>query len=200
MFARKFLDEVSDLAHGFNADDVDRLAYSLAALRANHQRLFLFGLGGSAANASHAAADFRRMCGLEVHCATDNVAELSASINDDGWELCFVEWLKRFNPVPGEAIMVFSVGGGNRPANISVPIIRVCDWAAAMCLQVFGIVGRDGGAVKERGDVVLVVPPAFPENVTAHTEAFQGILWHCLAFHPALNLRAGKWESTHAAT
>ena len=166
---------------------------ALANLRKNGGRLFLLGVGGSAANCSHAVNDFRKLCGIESYAPTDNVAELTARINDDGWDGALAEWLKVSRLQANDALFIMSVGGGNQEKQVSVNLIQAIDLARERGSKVFGIVGRDGGYTKRMGDVVVLVPTVDEQLVTPHTEAFQAIVWHCLVSHPIVQIRATKW-------
>lgn len=186
--AARYLAEVGRIAAQIYSGDVERMVDELAALRARGGRLFLAGLGGSAANCSHAAADFRTLCGIEA-MAADSMAELTAGANDEGWPGAF-QGLMRFARA-GDALMVLSVGGG--AGVVSVPLLQAVNRAKLAGISVFGLVGRDGGYVKERGDCVIVVPTVEASRVTPHTEAFQMVLIHCLVSHPLLQQRPTKW-------
>ena len=164
------------------------------ALRERGGRLFLLGVGGSAANCSHAVNDFRKLCGIEAYTPVDNVSELTARTNDEGWETVFVEWLKVSRANQDDAIFVFSVGGGNAERHVSVNLVRALDEAKKRQMKIFGVVGRQGGHTKKVGDAVVVIPTVNPEHITPHTEAFQAVVWHCLVSHPKLQLASTKWE------
>jgi D-sedoheptulose 7-phosphate isomerase len=172
---------------------IETLCDELVALRERRGRLFLIGVGGGAANCSHAANDFRKLCGLEAYAPTDNIAEITARTNDEGWSTIFSEWLKVSRANSTDAIMVFSVGGGNLAQNVSPNVVRGLQEAKARGLKIFGIVGRDGGYAREVGDVVVVVPTLSQARVTPHTEAFQAVIWHCLVSHPKLQQNPTKW-------
>lgn len=185
--ASDFLAEVSDIANQMVAGEINLLVEELVRLRLFAGRLFIAGLGGSAANASHAANDFRKLCGIEASCLTDNVAELTARANDDGWNNIFGTefWTKR------DALMVLSVGGGT--LNTSFPLCLAIDAAKARKMRVMGIVGRDGGYTKQHGDAVVVIPTVNDKHVTPHTEAFQMVILHLLVSHPELQTKKTKW-------
>jgi len=172
---------------------IEGLASELALLRDRGGRLFLIGVGGSAANCSHAVNDFRKLCGIETYSPVDNVAELSARANDEGWDTVFAGWLEASRLSAKDSILVYSVGGGDAGRNISVNIIKAVDFAKSRCAKVFGIVGRDGGYTAKHGDVVVVIPQVNPGWVTPLSEAFQAVVWHCLVSHPALQRRQTKW-------
>lgn len=197
-FTRQFLGEVSQIVSTIDADSVERLATGLAAVRDGGGRLFILGVGGSAGHASHAVNDFRKICGFEAYAPTDNVSELTARTNDEGWESTFVEWLKTSRLSRADALLIFSVGGGNKEKNVSVNLIRAIDLARERGAKVFGIVGRDGGYTAEAADECVVIPPLFRERITPHTEGLCAVVWHLLVSHPALQQSATKWESLAA--
>ena len=173
---------------------IERLAGELAALRDRDGRLFLLGVGGSAGNCSHAVNDFRKLCGIEAYSPIDNVSELTARTNDEGWPAVFDAWLRTSNAGPNDAILVFSVGGGDAERNVSPNIVRALDEARKRGTRILGIVGRDGGYTRKVGDVVLVVPTVEAAFITPHAESFQAVIWHCLVSHPRVMLQANKWE------
>lgn len=191
--ARIFLVEAAEICRTIDAAEIDRLAEALAALRARGGRLFVLGSGGSAGNAGHAVNDFRKLCGIEAYAPTDNVSELTARTNDEGWHTTFSEWLKVSRANDKDAVLVFSVGGGDAERNVSPNIVEGLKVAKARGLKVFGIVGRDGGHTKKVGDVVVLVPTVAAERVTPHAEAFQAVVWHSLVSHPILQTNATKW-------
>lgn len=196
--ADRFMECVGAVALAINAGAIDDMASDLATLRGRNGRLFILGVGGSAANASHAVNDFRKLCGIETYAPTDNVSELSARTNDDGWESVFSEWLVGSRLSSNDAILVLSVGGGSLEKKVSVNIVRAIDHAKSVGARVFGIVGRDGGYTKRQGDCVIVVPIVQPDLVTPISESFQGIVWHALVSHPVLAMQKAKWESVAA--
>jgi D-sedoheptulose 7-phosphate isomerase len=175
---------------------IERMVGELSELRGRGGRLFILGVGGSAGNASHAVNDFRKICGIEAYAPTDNVSELTARINDDGWETSFSEWLKVSRLSKSDALFVFSVGGGNLEKNVSPNLVRALQLAKEVGAKVLGVVGRDGGYTARVADACVVIPTVNPEGVTPHTEAFQAVVWHLLVSHPELLKRAMKWEST----
>lgn len=195
--ATDFLDQIAQTALLLHAPSIERLATELTALRGTG-RLFILGVGGSAANAGHAVNDFRKLCGIEAYAPTDNVSELSARTNDDGWETVFAEWLKVSRLNDRDAILVLSVGGGNAEKNVSVNLIRAIDHAREVGASVYGIVGRDGGYTASSADVVVRIPMTVPELVTPLSEAFQAVVWHALISHPALAVQKAKWEAVAA--
>jgi D-sedoheptulose 7-phosphate isomerase len=186
------------IAAAIDYSAVERIALKLKALRACGGRLFILGVGGSAANSSHAVNDFRKLAGIEAYAPTDNVAELTARTNDEGWDTVFDSWLRTSRANEKDAVLVLSVGGGDAGRNVSVNIVRAVDESRQRGLAIYGFVGRDGGYTKRMGDEVIVVPTVDPSHVTPHTESFQAALWHCLVFHPALMVQQSKWESLDA--
>jgi D-sedoheptulose 7-phosphate isomerase len=194
--ARKYLAEAIEILNQLDADAVERLAALLAAVRGRDGRLFVLGVGGSAANASHAVNDFRKICGIETYAPTDNVAELTARVNDEGWETTFERWLEVSRLGPSDMLLVLSVGGGNLEKNVSPNLVRALALAKRVGASIGGIVGRDGGYTAQVADTCVVVPTVNPDAVTPHTEAFQAVIWHLLVSHPALQRAATKWEST----
>ena len=193
-----FLAEAQAVAGRIASDMVERIADGLAELRARGGRLFLLGVGGSAANCSHAANDFRKLCGIEAYTPVDNVAELTARANDEGWETVFAAWLAVSRAGKKDAVLVFSVGGGDADRNISVNLVRGLDEARRRGCRIFGVVGREGGYTKRVGDAVVVIPTVNAERVTPHAEAFQAVVWHCLVSHPKLQTAPAKWEGAAA--
>jgi D-sedoheptulose 7-phosphate isomerase len=172
---------------------VELLANELASLRERGGRLFILGVGGSAGNSSHAVNDFRKLCGIEAYSPVDNVSELTARTNDEGWDTVFSGWLEISKLSGRDAILIFSVGGGDIERNISANIVKAIELAKSRGAKVFGVVGRGTGHTARSGDVVVVVPEVNPERVTPHSEAFQAVVWHCLVSHPALQVRRTKW-------
>jgi D-sedoheptulose 7-phosphate isomerase len=191
--ATNFMAEVSDIASRLSAGTIESLCDELVSLRERQGRLFIVGVGGSAANCAHAVNDFRKLCNIEAYAPTDNVSELTARTNDEGWETIFSEWLKVSRASPRDALFVLSVGGGDVEKNVSPNIVAAVREAKDRGLRVLGIVGRNGGFTKEVGDVVVVVPTAEQSRVTPHAEAFQAVIWHCLVSHPKLQKNATKW-------
>jgi D-sedoheptulose 7-phosphate isomerase len=188
--------EVQEIAKTIDLQAIGSIADGLADLRTRGGRLFLLGVGGSAANCSHAVNDFRKLCGIEAYTPVDNVSELTARTNDEGWETVFAAWLKVSRANNNDAVFVFSVGGGDAEENISVNLIRALDEAKRRGLKIYGVVGRQGGYTKLVGDAVVVVPTVNSAHVTPHTEAFHAVVWHCLVSHPKLQIAGTKWEST----
>jgi D-sedoheptulose 7-phosphate isomerase len=193
MHAQTYFQEVAKLAQQVDIAAVERLAAELASLRQRGGRLFVLGVGGSAGNCSHAVNDFRKLCDIEAYAPTDNVSELTARTNDEGWETVFAAWLRTSRANAKDAVLVFSVGGGNLEKNVSPNIVAGLKEAKERGLRILGVVGRDGGYTKQVGDCVIVVPTVDASRVTPHTEAFQAVVWHCLVSHPALQQIATKW-------
>ncbi len=194
-FSREFLDETVDIVRRIDAAAIDRMASALAQIRDAGGRLFIIGVGGSAAHASHAVNDFRKICRFEAYTPTDNVSELTARVNDEGWESCFAEWLKISQVGARDAVMVFSVGGGSVEKNVSVNVVRAIDEARKHGAKVFGIVGKDGGYTKRVAEECVVIPTASRDRITPHTEGLCAVVWHLLVSHPALKVAQTKWES-----
>jgi D-sedoheptulose 7-phosphate isomerase len=195
-YIEKYLDEVKKIVDGLDRSVIDKMVMLLAEVRKNRGRLFLLGVGGSAGNASHAVNDFRKLAGFEAYTPVDNVSELMARTNDEGWDTVFSEWLKGSNLGPKDAVLVFSVGGGNAERNISANLVRALEFSREVKAKVLGIVGRDGGFTAKVADACLIVPTVNPETVTPHAESFQGVVWHLIASDPRLKLVDNKWEST----
>lgn len=195
-FTEQFLEESITLIKGIDVAQTEAMATGLAAVRDGGGRLFILGVGGSAGHASHAVNDFRKICGFEAYTPTDNVSELTARTNDEGWDTTFSEWLKGSRLTGKDALLIFSVGGGNREKNVSVNLVRALELAKERGAKVFGIVGRDGGYTKQVADACVIVPTVHKDRVTPHTEGFAAVLWHLLVSHPALQQKATKWEST----
>ncbi|HXH37738.1 MAG TPA: SIS domain-containing protein [Thermoanaerobaculia bacterium] len=195
-YTERHLAESADIIRRFDVNAIERLAELLADLRRRGGRLFLLGVGGSAANCSHAVNDFRKICGIEAYAPTDNVSELTARTNDEGWASVFVEWLKVSRLVAEDMVLVLSVGGGNVEKNVSPNLVSALQHAKEIGAKIGGIVGRDGGYTATVADACVIVPTVNPENVTPHTEAFQAVVWHLLVSHPKLKVTQTKWEST----
>lgn len=191
--AERYFEEARKIINELDVQAIEMMAHAFAELRARDGRLFVLGVGGSAANASHAVNDFRKLCGIETYAPTDNVSELTARTNDDGWNSVFASWLKTSRISNRDVILVLSVGGGNASQDVSVNLIQAIKEAKENGAMVFGIVGRDGGFTKQYGDHVLVIPVIEPKHITPHTEAFQAIILHCLVSHPALQIQPTKW-------
>lgn len=194
-FSRAFLDESIEVIRRIDADLVDHVATGLGAVRDGGGRLFILGVGGSAGHASHAVNDFRKICQFEAYTPTDNVSELTARVNDEGWDSCFSEWLKGSRINAKDAVLVFSVGGGNVEKNVSVNLVRAIDEARHAGAKVFGIVGKDGGYTNQVADACVLIPVVSPDRITPHTEGLAAVVWHLLVSHPALKVTQTKWES-----
>lgn len=194
-FARAFLEGISLIAARIDEGAIERLAQSIAEVREAQGRLFFLGVGGGAGHASHAVNDFRKLAGLECYTPTDNVSELTARINDEGWDHSFTAWLEGSRLSARDAVFVFSVGGGSLDPLVSANIVHAVGLARKVGARVFGVVGRDGGYTLAHGDVVVVVPTVDQDLVTPHTEAYQAVVWHLLVSHPAVAARAARWES-----
>jgi len=197
-YARRHLDETARVVAGLDADAIERVAALLADLRARGGRLFFLGVGGSAANCSHAVNDFRKIAGIEAYTPVDNVSELTARTNDEGWETVFVTWLEGSRLTPKDMIFIFSVGGGSLERNVSPNLVRALQYAKQIGSQVVGIVGRDGGYTARVADACVIVPTVNPDTITPHAESFQSVVWHLLVSHPSLKAAQTKWESTAA--
>jgi D-sedoheptulose 7-phosphate isomerase len=195
-FVRTYLDETVTAVRGLDGAAIDAMATGLARVRAGGGRLFLLGVGGSAGHASHAVNDFRKICGFEAYAPTDNVSELTARVNDEGWETSFSEWLKVSRLGRTDGVLVFSVGGGNREKNVSPNLVRALELARERGAAVFGVVGKDGGATKAAAEACVIIPTVSPDRITPHTEGLCAVVWHLLVSHPALKQTATKWEST----
>jgi D-sedoheptulose 7-phosphate isomerase len=193
-FATNHLQETKDIIDRLDTGVIERMASLLAEAREKNARVFFLGVGGSAGNCSHAVNDFRKIVGIEAYAPTDNVSELTARTNDEGWETVFVEWLKVSHLRADDVIFVFSVGGGNLEKNVSPNLVRALQYAKTIGAKIVGVVGRDGGYTAKVGDAVCVVPTVNPDAITPHAEAFQAVIWHLLVTHPALKARQTKWE------
>jgi D-sedoheptulose 7-phosphate isomerase len=194
-FASRYLQEAKQIIDQLDVAIIDRIAEELAALRRKGGRLFFLGVGGSAGNCSHAVNDFRKIADIEAYAPTDNVSELTARTNDEGWETVFVEWLKTSRLRVGDAVFVLSVGGGDLEKNVSPNLVRALQYAKTVGARILGVVGRNGGYTAKVGDAVCIIPTVNPDAVTPHSEAFQAVVWHLLVSHPALKITQTKWES-----
>ena len=194
-FSEQFLAEAVEIIRRVDVASVEAVAQLLAACRAGGGRLFILGVGGSAANASHAVNDFRKICGLEAYAPTDNVSELTARTNDEGWAGVFEGWLRVSRLRSSDALLILSVGGGNLEKQVSPNLVAAVQYAKTVGARVAGIVGRDGGYTAQAADACILVPVVNPQHVTPHTEAFQAVLWHLLVTHPSLKAAETKWES-----
>ena len=195
-FARQYIDEATKILAKLDESAIERMATLLADVRRRGGRLFFLGVGGSAANASHAVNDFRKIAGIESYAPTDNVSELTARTNDEGWETVFSTWLRTSRLSKNDAVFVFSVGGGDLERNISPNLVRALEYAKQVGASILGVVGRDGGYTAKVADAAVIVPTVNPANVTPHAEAFQGVIWHLLVSHPAVRVAQTKWESS----
>ena len=192
-FAESFLSETADILKQLDAASIERAADGLAAVRDGGGRLFILGVGGSAGHAGHAVNDFRKLCAFEAYAPTDNVSELTARVNDEGWDTCFSEWLKVSRLNKADGVLVFSVGGGNREHNVSMNLVKSLELARSVGAKIFGIVGRDGGYTKEVADACVVIPTVAASRVTPHTEGLCAVVWHLLVSHPSLQRSPTKW-------
>ena len=188
-----YFSELVEISQLVDSDTIEQTVSELVKVREGGGRLFVLGVGGSAANAQHAVNDFRKLCHIEAYAPTDNVSELTARVNDEGWETVFQAWLMISKITQNDAVFVLSVGGGNKAANVSVNLINALDLALEVKATILGIVGRDGGYTAKVADSVIKVPPISSQRVTPHTEAFQAVIWHCIVSHPRLQLQATKW-------
>ena len=195
-FIATYLDETVRAVQGLDAAAIEAVATGLARVRDAGGRLFILGVGGSAGHASHAVNDFRKLCAFEAYAPTDNVSELTARVNDDGWDRSFADWLNVSRLGPRDAVLVFSVGGGNKEKNVSANLVRALELAAVQKSAVFGVVGRDGGATRTAATACVLIPTVSPDRITPHTEGLCAVVWHLLVSHPALKRAATKWEST----
>jgi len=194
-FIDQYFNEAKIIIDKIDRDQILKMISIINKTRSNNGRMFILGVGGGAGHASHAVNDFRKICGLEAYTPTDNVSELTARVNDDGWETAYVNWLKISKLNKNDILLVFSVGGGNLEKNISVNILKSLELAKKLGTRICGIVGRDGGYTAEVADACVVIPPINPETVTPHTESFQAVIWHLLVSHPDLQKYEMKWES-----
>jgi D-sedoheptulose 7-phosphate isomerase len=187
--------EVALVAEKIERMAIEKMVDLLFEIRRNKGRLFFLGVGGGAGNATHAVNDFRKICGIESYSPCDNVSELTARINDDGWDSVFTEWLKGSRLCCNDGVFIFSVGGGNLEKNVSTNLVRALQYAKGLGAKVFGIIGRDGGFTGQVADACLIVPTINAKNITPHTEAFQSVIWHLIVSHPRMRLSEMKWES-----
>ena len=194
-FSATFLAETVEILRLLDVREIEKMASSLHAVRAAGGRLFILGVGGSAGHAGHAVNDFRKLCGFESYAPTDNVSELTARVNDEGWESTFSEWLVGSHLSPSDGVLVFSVGGGNREKRISLNIVQAVETASRIGAHVLGVVGRDGGTTRKLAEACVVIPTVSPERVTPHTEGLCAVVWHLLVSHPLLQSRSTRWES-----
>jgi D-sedoheptulose 7-phosphate isomerase len=198
-YINSYLNEAKEIADKIDRDSIHKIIEILNDVRSQKGRLFILGVGGGAGHASHAVNDFRKLAGIESYTPVDNVAELTARTNDEGWDSVFVEWLKGSALGAKDAVLVFSVGGGNAEKNVSTNIVAALKFAKSVGAKILGVVGRDGGYTKQVADACAVVPVVNPDNVTPHTEAFQAVIWHLIVSHPKFKENKGKWESVQTA-
>lgn len=194
-YIKQYLKEVNEIAGSLDKDQISRMADIISELKQSGGRIFFLGVGGGAGNASHAVNDFRKIAGIESYSPTDNVSELTARINDDGWDTTYVNWLKGSRLKREDCIFIFSVGGGNEEMNISVNLVNALKYAKATGAKIIGIVGKDGGYTAKTADACVIIPTVNPETITPHTESFQGTIWHLLVSHPKIKTFEMKWES-----
>ncbi len=194
-FIKRFLAESNTIIENLNVKEIEKAVDLLSVAREKQGRLFILGVGGSAANASHAVNDFRKIVGMEAYAPTDNVAELTARTNDEGWNSVFVRWLEVSRLTSNDVILILSVGGGNVEKNVSPNLVAALQYANEKNAKIIGIVGRDGGYTAKVAHACILIPTCTPENITPHTEAFQSIIWHLFVSHPKLKLTQTKWES-----
>ncbi|MFZ5736400.1 SIS domain-containing protein [Rhodopseudomonas palustris] len=198
-YAEQHMREAVDIIGKMDLTQIEKMADLLAGVKADGGRIFFLGVGGSAGNCSHAVNDFRKIVGIESYAPTDNVSELTARTNDEGWATIFVEWLKISKLKLADVLFVFSVGGGNLEKNISPNLVTALQYAKTVGSKVVGVVGRDGGYTAQVADACVIVPVVNPDNITPHSEAFQAVVWHLLVSHPKLKANQTKWESAVAA-
>lgn len=191
----EYLQDAIEITKRIDQSEIEKMVNKLVDVREDGGRIFFIGVGGGAGNASHAVNDFRKIAGIESYAPTDNVSELTARINDEGWETCYAEWLRVSRLCSDDAIFVFSVGGGDKEKNISVNLIRALEFGKEVGAKVFGITGRDGGFTAQIADACVIVPTVRTNMITTHTESFQVVLWHLLVSHPKLMKASMKWES-----
>ena len=196
-FTKEFIKECNIVLEKINQNDIEKVAETLAEIREQNGRLFIIGSGGGAGHASHAVCDFRKLCNIESYAPYDNVSELTARVNDEGWDVTILNWLKVSRLKNNDGILVFSVGGGNAEKNISSNIVKALQHAKEIGARITGIVGKDGGFTKDSGDAVVVIPTVNIAHITPITEGFQALIWHLLVSHPKLQVNPTKWESTN---
>lgn len=198
VFSEQFLQETVKIIGSLDLAAIEKVANGIAAVRSNGGRLFILGVGGSAGHAGHAVNDFRKICGVEAYAPTDNVSELTARTNDEGWETVFSEWLKVSRLSPQDALLVFSVGGGNLEKNVSPNLVAALELARSIGAEIYGIVGKDGGHTAKTANACVIIPPLVNDRITPHTEGLCAVVWHLLVSHPSLQMRATMWESVDA--
>lgn len=195
-YSQEHLNEAVEIIKKMDVSAIEKMADLLAQVKLDGGRIFFLGVGGSAGNCSHAVNDFRKIAGIESYAPTDNVSELTARTNDEGWASIFVEWLKVSKLTAKDMLFIFSVGGGNLEKNISPNLVEALKFAKIVGSKVIGVVGRDGGYTAQVADACVIVPTVNSDNVTPHSEAFQAVVWHLLVSHPSLKVNQTKWEST----
>lgn len=198
-FSSSFINETVEILRAIDCTAIESMAEGLAQVRERNGRLFILGVGGSAGHAGHAVNDFRKICNIETYAPTDNVSELTARVNDEGWDTCFSEWLKVSRLSSKDALLVFSVGGGNREKTVSMNLVRAMELAKSTDTPVYGIVGKDGGYTKQTAKACVVIPPLSADRITPHTEGLCAVVWHLLVSHPRLKATQTKWESVVSA-
>lgn len=194
-YISRYLKEVEDIAKSLDASKIEQMIELFLELRDRKGRLFFIGVGGGAGNSTHAVNDFRKIAGIETYTPTDNVSELTARVNDDGWRTVFVNWLKGSKLNSNDGVFIFSVGGGNEEKNISPNIVEALKYAKSIGAKIFGVVGRDGGYTAKVADACIIIPTISSDTVTAHTESFQAVIWHLIVSHPKMKVTEMKWES-----
>jgi D-sedoheptulose 7-phosphate isomerase len=194
-YINEYMEEVQKIAEKIDHQTIGKMVELILEIRKNNGRLFFIGLGGGAGNATHAVNDFRKICGIESYSPLDNVDELTARINDDGWENIFADWLKVSRLSKNDGVFIFSVGGGNIEKNISINLVRVLEYAKTVGAKILGIVGRDGGFTGRVADACIIIPVVNNSTITPHTEEFQSVVWHLIISHPKMRLSEMKWES-----
>jgi len=200
MFSKQFLQETVQIIGSLDSTAIENVANGIAGVRSEGGRLFILGVGGSAGHAGHAVNDFRKICGVEAYAPTDNVSELTARTNDEGWETVFSEWLKVSRLSSRDALLVFSVGGGNLEKNVSPNLVAALELAKSTSAKIYGIVGKDGGHTAKTANACVVIPPLVNERITPHTEGLCAVVWHLLVSHPALQMKATMWESVESSS
>ena len=194
-FVEQYLEEAKQIIDSLNRNEITKMVTIINEVRSKDGRIFILGVGGGAGHASHAVNDFRKICGIEAYTPADNVSELTARVNDDGWDTAYVNWLKISKLTEEDMVLVFSVGGGNLEKNVSVSIVKSLEFAREVEARICGVVGRDGGFTAQVADACVIIPPINSDTVTPHTEAFQAVIWHLLVSHPQLQKYEMKWES-----
>ena len=195
-YTQRYLQEAAQITKALDGDRIDRMVDILIDTREKNGRLFILGVGGGAGHAGHAVNDFRKIAGIESYAPTDNVSELTARVNDDGWDTCFANWLRGSRIRSEDTLFVFSVGGGNLEKNVSTNIVQSLQLGKSVGARVIGVVGRDGGFTAQVADECIVIPTLSPDTITPHAEAFQAVVWHLIVSHPKLKKNEMKWEST----